>query len=106
MLGIEEDDTDFDLDVIALINGAFSTLWQIGIGPEAGFMISDRSTTWDSYLTDVNQLSSAKCYIYDRVKLVFDSNTSPSFVVTELRKDMEEHYWRLSIMADETKNED
>lgn len=105
MLGIEEDDTSFDLDIINLINGAFSTLWQIGIGPEEGYMINDRTPVWSDYVDNINQLSSARSYIYDRVKLVFDSSTSPSFVVTELRKDMEEHYWRLSIMADDNKEE-
>ena len=104
MLGIEEDDTDFDLEIIAHINAAFSTLWQIGIGPKDGYELKDKSETWDEYTTSINMLSSIKLYVADRVKLVWDSSTSPSFVVTEVRKDMEEHYWRLSIMADEAKN--
>ena len=38
ILGIAEDYTVFDLDIITHINTAFSTLTQLGVGPAEGFM--------------------------------------------------------------------
>ena len=41
ILGIAEDYTVFDLDIITHINSAFSTLTQLGVGPVEGFIIED-----------------------------------------------------------------
>ena len=43
LLGITEDYTHFDADIIMHINGVFMILRQLGVGPEGGFSISDAS---------------------------------------------------------------
>ena len=43
LLGIEESYEIFDPDIILYINSAFSTLTQLGVGPEKGFSITDKT---------------------------------------------------------------
>ena len=43
LLGIAEDYTHFDDDIIIHINSAFSSLNQLGVGPSYGFHIEDDS---------------------------------------------------------------
>ena len=45
LLGIMEDYEHFDKDIIMHINTVFMVLRQLGVGPEEGFSISDKSTT-------------------------------------------------------------
>ena len=49
-LGIVNSYTAFDNQIIMLINSSFSTLHQLGLGPDDGFEIEDETTTWDEYL--------------------------------------------------------
>ena len=84
LLGITEEDTSFDTDVIIQINSAFMILNQLGVGPEEGFIISDDMATWDEFLPEGKQLEGVKTYIYLKVKLVFDPP----------------YEWRLNIAVD------
>ena len=52
ILGIAEEYTEFDADIIMSINSVFMILQQLGVGPEAGFSISDASATWSQYFAD------------------------------------------------------
>ena len=45
LLGICEDQTEFDSDIIVHINSAFMILHQLGIGPKNGFFITDSKDT-------------------------------------------------------------
>ena len=45
--GINAEYTVFDQDIIMAINAAFSTLTQLGCGPNTGFRIEDDSAVWD-----------------------------------------------------------
>lgn len=71
LLGIEEDATDFDLDIITHINSTLSELYDIGYGLEP-FKISGEETTWDLLLSDTKDLELIKEFIYISVKMVFD----------------------------------
>ena len=46
LLGIEEDYTYFDADIIMHINTVFMILNQLGVGPEEGFSITDKTSVW------------------------------------------------------------
>lgn len=72
ILGIEEDYTDFDVDILMHINSVFATLNQLGIGPEQGFAIEDATPTWDAFLGTDARLNSVKTYVYLKVRLLFD----------------------------------
>ena len=50
LLGIMEDYEHFDKDIIMHINTVFMVLRQLGVGPEEGFSISDKSTTWEEFV--------------------------------------------------------
>ena len=45
LLGIDEEYTQFDSDIIMHINTVFLNLTQLGVGPAEGFLIEDDSAT-------------------------------------------------------------
>ena len=96
ILGIDAEYDAFDVDVITHINTAFSTLNQLGLGPEEGFMIEDDSTEWGDFLDDDMNLNSVKTLIYLKVRVVFDPPAT-SFTLDAMNKQIEELEWRLNI---------
>lgn len=90
LLGIAEEYTQFDTDIIIHINTIFMTLQQMGIGPKDGFSITDENDIWTDFMEDSILLNSVKTYMYLRVKLLFDppltSSTVDSFnkLISEL----------------------
>ena len=103
-LGIIEDDTSFDSDIILDINSIFPILHQIGVGPE-GFQIEDKMTTWGDYLgEDEGRLSLVKSYMYLQVRIIFDPPQSSS-VISAYESRIAEYTWRLNCMVDPTKEE-
>ena len=96
VLGLAPDYTAFDTDVMMHINTVFTVLNRIGIGPDAGFMIEDNTTTWDAFVgTDLN-LNAVKSFVYLRVKALFDPRTT-SFAIEADKKVEEELLWQLSV---------
>lgn len=101
LLGITEECTDFDDDIIMHINSVFLNLKQIGIGPENGFNIINKLTTWEEYIPWSNNFEAIKIYIYLKVKLAFDP--SASSVINENYKELiKEYEWRLNIESEST----
>lgn len=96
LLGITDDYTHFDQDIILQINSAFSTLNQLGVGPEAGFAIQDASTVWTEFIND-DRLNFAKTFVQLKVKLAFDPPTS-STLMDSYNRQLDELAWRLSIV--------
>lgn len=96
MLGIDADYDAFDMDVILHINGALSTLNQLGLGPEEGFMIEDETAEWGDLLEDDMRLNSVKSLVYLKVRLVFDP-PSTSFVLSAMQEQIKELEWRLNV---------
>ena len=99
MLGLEDQYTPFDTDVIIHINAALMTLTQLGVGPKEGFQISDYNETWSSFLTNEVQLGAVRTYVYLKVKMAFDPPTN-SFVMDAMKQQAEEIGWRLNVMAE------
>lgn len=95
ILGLEEDYTEFDVDILTHINSAFTTLQQLGIGPPEGFSIEDEDALWADFLTD-ERLNSVKTYVYLRVRLLFDPPTT-SYLIESLSKQAHELEWRLNV---------
>ena len=100
-LGIDESYTFFDDDILLYINGVFSTLNQLGIGPDDGFAIEDDTATWDTYLADNLKLNSVKTYMYLKVRLLFDPPAT-SFAIEALNNQATELEWRLNVVREET----
>ena len=76
LLGIAEDYEHFDQDIMIHINSAFSVLNQLGVGPKDGFCIDGPDATWSDFLCNDSRLEFVKTYVYLKVKLVFDTQSS------------------------------
>ena len=102
MLDIADEDTAFDTDVIMHINAALAELIHVGVGPQDGYRIQDKTETWGEFVTDPVQLSTVIEYVYCKTKLVFDP-PSNSFTCDALGKRADESQWRAYMLADEQK---
>lgn len=96
ILGIDSTYDVFDVDILIHINSVFSTLNQLGIGPDEGFMIQDETAEWTDFLGTDLRLNSVKTYVYLRVRLLFDPPTT-SYLIESLSKQLQEIEWRLNV---------
>src|SRR3954447_17475451 len=101
ILGIAEDYTVFDLDIITHINSAFSTLTQLGVGPAEGFMIEDDTAVWSDFIATDLQYNSVKSYVFLRVRQLFDPPTT-SYLISAVEKQIQELEWRLNSHREES----
>lgn len=99
LLGIAEEDTSFDQDIIMHINTVFTILTQLGVGPANGFYIEDDGAIWDDFVSDDSRLNSIKTYIYMKVRMMFDPPTMSS-VAEAMNKNISELEWRLNATVD------
>lgn len=101
ILGIAEDYTVFDLDIITHINTAFSTLTQLGVGPSLGFMIEDEVAEWADFMGVDAQYNAVKSYVFLRVRQLFDPPTT-SYLIAAQERQIQELEWRLNVYREET----
>lgn len=99
LLGLNEMDASFDIDIILHINSAFGTLSQLGVGPAEGFAIEDATATWATFLKNDLRLNPVKTYVYIRARLLFDPPAT-SFAIDAYTKQCEELEWRLNILRE------
>ena len=99
MLGIAEDCTDFDADIIMHINTVFMILNQLGVGPSTCFTIEDDIPTWRDFIPDGQNLEMVKSYMYMKVRLLFDPSAS-STVMQSMNQAISEMEWRLNVSVD------
>lgn len=95
ILGIDDDYTAFDLDIITHINSVFSTLHSLGVGPELGFAIEDKTAVWSDFLGGDLRLNSVKTYMSLRVRLLFDPPAT-SFHIQAMNEQVREFEWRIN----------
>lgn len=98
LLGVGEEYTHFDDDIIMHINSVIFILTQIGIGPVEGFAITSKDQTWDDFLQGRINIESVKSYVYLKVRLLFDP-PSNSFLVDAIERQISEYEWRLNITS-------
>lgn len=99
MLGIDDEYTPFDVDILIHINSAFMTLCQMGIGPKEGFNVTGYEDTWSDFLTNKVMLGGVKTWVYLQVKMLFDPPTN-SFVMDAYKTQAEQILWRLNVQAE------
>lgn len=115
LLGITEDYEHFDQDIIIHINSALMTLTQLGIGPSEGFLLTDKTATWNDFVrgnnnaitigfdgtenTELAPISALMSYVYIKVKLLFDPPQN-SFTIESMNKQAQELEWRLNSAVD------
>jgi hypothetical protein len=98
-LGLDADYTAFDLDIITHINLAFSVLNQLGVGPVEGFMIEDKSSTWDEFVVPLSQMSMIRTYVYLKVSVLFDPPTT-SYLIEAKTNQIDQYEWRLNVFRE------
>lgn len=99
LLGIAEEYTQFDVDIIKHINTVFMILTQMGVGPPDGFSITGVYETWDDFLSGSTNLEGVKTYVYMKVQLMFDPPTS-SAKLDSANRIISELEWRLNLAGE------
>lgn len=101
ILGISDDYTAFDIDIITHINSTFSIIHQLGVGPDDDFSISDEAEEWEDLGLPNDQMNLLRTYLYLKVRMLFDPPTS-GFLITATNQQIEEYETRLSYMREST----
>ena len=92
----------FDTDLLVHINACFSVLNQLGVGPENGFVVTDETQSWSSYIADNYRLNMVKTYVTLKVKKIFDPPLTSS-VLEAMDKEISQLEWRLNVAVDPSK---
>ena len=93
----------FDTDLLVHINACFSILNQLGVGPENGFVVTDETQSWSSYIADNYILNMVKTYVTLKVKKIFDPPLTSS-VLEAMDKEISQLEWRLNVAVDPIKS--
>lgn len=101
-LNLDEDYTFFDPELTLHINSVFSTLTQLGVGPSTGFMIEDKTTTWDDFLEGNLEYSFVKTYFYLKIRLLFDASSLTGAVLDAYKQQILELEWRINVVREST----
>lgn len=99
MIGVDKDYGAFDVDLIIAINGVFTILNQLGVGPEKEFSITGPEETWLDFFGVTDAINLVKPYMYLKVKLIFDP-PSTGVLHEAMERQISEFEWRLAIQAD------
>ena len=103
IIGISEEDESFDTDLIIHINSVLMILNQLGVGPEDGFSITDKSAVWTDVIGDNKFIEAVKTFVGLKVRLIFDPPTS-SAVLDSINKTISELEWRINVMVENKAN--
>lgn len=98
-LGITDEYTHFDQDVVMHINTVLSTLYQLGIGPQGGYQIMTGDETWSEILGDDPRINFVKTYVGLRVRMLFDPPTAGP-LIEAYKREIDELTWRINVAVD------
>lgn len=98
LLGVSDEETHFDSDIITHINTTFSTLRQLGVGPDKTFYIQDDTSTWDQFVDEDTDFNNVRTYMYLKVRLLFDPPMSTA-VLSAMERQISELEWRMNVDA-------
>ena len=79
-------------------------LTQLGVGPPEGFIINDKSNTWNEFIPDGKNLELVKSYVHLKVRTLFDPPSS-SVVMESTNRMINEFEWRLNAAAESNAQE-
>lgn len=100
-LGIQDGYTHFDSDLIVYINSAFSTLHQLGIGPDEDYSIVNGSEVWTDFMPDETYMGMIQSYVSLYAKMIFDPPQS-SAVMEFYKARLNEFEFRLNVEFDKS----
>lgn len=95
-VGLDEEDSSFDSELLMHINGSIMILHQNGIGMP--IHVEDVDTVWEDFKNpmqaDANSMfSAAKTFIFIKTKILFDP--PPPSTVKYMSEAADEYLWRL-----------
>ena len=99
LLGITEEYTHFDQDIIIHINSVLFTLNQLGVGPTKPFTIKGETEIWDDFIVEEDSLEAVKSYVYLKVRILFDPPSS-SVLMESINRQINEFEWRLNVAVE------
>lgn len=99
LIGIVEEDTTFDTDLIISINSVLGVLTQLGVGPKEGFKITGPTEKWSDFLPPGENLEYVKTYVHQRVKIIFDPPASSTHM-DAIKSVIDEFEWRSNIQSE------
>ena len=99
LLGIPEDYTAFDQDIMIHINSVFMILSELGVGPSNGYSLKDGTEKWGDFISDDENLEGIKTYVYMKVKTIFDPPLN-SAVLASMKELISEFEWRINNEAE------
>ena len=103
-LGIGVEYTHFDPDIIMGINSSLSILNQLGVGPDEGFAIVDRTSTWTDFMGTDARLEMVKTFVSKKTKQFFDPpQTGP--MAEALERVINELVFRINVAVDPKEEE-
>lgn len=102
---LTDDNTDFDQEIIIHINAAFSTLHQLGVGPQdEQFKIVNKNATWEDFIGSHKNIEAVRHYVAMKTKLVIDAPTLTSFTINAYNEILKECEFRLLVAEEEVRN--
>lgn len=101
IIGLAEDYTQFDPDIIVHTNGVLMSLTQLGIGPKEGFVITGYDEEWDMLIPNETPVRAEwiKSYVALKVRMAFDPPSGQSLIQSYERQ-ITEYEWRLNTAAE------
>ena len=99
LLGIADEYTQFDDDLIMHINAVFMTLCQMGVGPDIPYVITDSGDEWNDFSEDIETMNAVKSYVHMKVRLIFDPPQNGN-LLESLKQLIAEYEWRLNVLKD------
>lgn len=103
-LGIQEDDSAFDTDLLMAINAVIFALSQMGVGPSDLLVVEDDIATWDDLL-GTDPVGGVREYMNLRVRILFDPSTNNQ-IMDALKEQIAEFEWRIIEEADRKEYEE
>lgn len=101
IVGIADDYTAFDLDILTHIGSTFTIVSQLGIGPSEGITVEDAEKKWSDLELSPRTLNLLRTYVFLRVRMLFDP-PSTSFLIDAINRQITEHEQRLSMEREST----
>lgn len=98
-LGVPEDYTVFDQDIIMHINTVLGTLHQLGVKTNDDFAIEGVTETWEDYIPPGPLIKSVPSFVYVKVRLIFDP-PSTSFTIEAFERIASELEFRINVQAE------
>lgn len=98
LIGINEEDTSFDLDIMFNINAAASTLYQLGVLQKPYTVLSKQDTYLDLIPEGTEDvINQIKMYFVYKTRLGFDSSTLTGAMNQTIKELIAEAEWRLMV---------